>query len=53
MICMSLVIDRIQESLPFPEGALVMSPTLEKDIEQETEDRLYTHFNPLMQMMFN
>lgn len=53
MICMSLVIDRIQKSLPFPEGAVIMSPTLEKDTEQETEDRLYTHFNPMMQKLFS
>jgi len=45
MICMSLVIDRIQETLPFPEGALIMSPALERNIEQDTEDRLYTHVN--------
>ncbi len=30
-----------------------MSPTLEKGIEQETEDRLYTHFNPLLHNLFN
>jgi len=53
MICMSLVIDRIQETLPFPEGALIMSPALERNIEQDTEDRLYTHVNTLVQNMFN
>lgn len=37
MICMSLVIDRIQESLTFPEGALILSLTLEKDTKQEPE----------------
>ncbi len=30
-----------------------MSPTLEKGIEQETEDRLCTHFNPLLHNLFN